>query len=498
MTTAIAIGVFLLLSGFGLAAIRFVERAGRRLGGGGSGQMTGPAGEDGAPDDSPRRSALEHVALGFLCGTALVGAIGQVGIWMGLRLNGTFWPVLGGVAGAMIVVAVVLDSRDLRERWSRFRGNPRSLLPVGPVGWGLAILTLAAVVWSFRQAFGLPITGWDPLSFWYLKTKILLHEGTVFCPDFLDADRFHAHTDYPILVNIVEAGICRALGGYLEMPLKLFLAVWEAACLVVAGSVLARRRGSTVAWAGVALMALLPAMTDYDTTGAVSAYRDAPLALAILAAAAVAIEAVDQRRFRWGTVARLVLLLVLVLGTKREGTLWAAMIGAAAAAAMLRKPSPATGPAPSFRRAILAAAFYLVLPMAVMLPWFLIRAELPHPRSEEFTKVMEEQRWEVTGERTAVVLEDLRDELFLRVQKWGGLWWVFAAVGLWRWRGWTPRERLFALLVPAGWLMTSMGFVFTPWADPRTHLAVSIDRLVLQGALLAIWLLTVNLTRREE
>lgn len=530
MIFLIVTGVLLLLCGFGLAVVRLIE--GR--------EEIGP---DDNPSPPPNRSVAEHLAFGFLCGIALTGLAGQACIALRMRLTGTWWAGMFGTAAAVTLAAIILDLPRLKTRWRRFRTNPAGLFPRSPIALAFMILTLAALYWSFLQAEGLPIVGWDPLSFWYLKTKILLHEGTVFCPDFLDPGRLHAHTDYPILVNIVESGICKAIGMYRETPLKVFLAAWEAACLVIAGTAMARRRGKTAGWVAVVLIALLPALTDFDTTGAVSGYRDAPLALGILAAASMIVDRFETPKFRRGDLARFALLLALLIGTKREGTVWAALLGLAAVGAVWRRssqpgaakdlfptrrdraatahagaagkidptpPSPAGVPLPvtpthqvesplpspaRWRRTFLALLFYLAIPFALMAPWFSLRAQMPYPRSEQFTKVMEQQRWDVTGQRATVVTRELRNELFLRVQKWGVLWWVFAAVGLWRWRFWSSRERLLALLIPAGWGMASMGFVFTPWGSPMTHMSVSIDRLVLQGALLAMWLLVLNLAR---
>lgn len=508
MSALIGLGVFLLLAAFGLSVIRFVERGETR-------EKEETLRCEGGKGSPIRRHFLEQLAYGFLGGVAVTGLAGQATIWLGFHLTTLWWSVLAGGALALVMATVILDFGRLREGWRSFRSNPSESLPHSPIAWSLMVLTLAGLAWSFRQAIGLPLTGWDPLSFWYLKTRILFHEGTVFGPDFLAPDRMHAHTDYPILVNIVESGICRAFGEYREAPLKVLLAVWETACVVVAGMSMARRRGSAIGWTTAALLVLLPALTDFDTTGAVSGYRDAPLALVVLAAACVVLECTDAHRLQRGDAVRIVLLLVLLIGTKREGTAWALLLGLVAAGAIVRsgkgRKTPATlmrkvksepraersatipGGKP-WRRVAVAVFVCLVLPQALMLPWFLVRAQLPYPRSEDFVKTMEEQRWNVTGERATVVLAEFRDELFLRVQKWGVLWWIFGAVALWRRRGWTQRERLLALLVPAGWLMAALGFVFTPWGDPKMHLAVSIDRLVLQGGLLALWLTVLNLT----
>ncbi len=482
-----AVVAFVLLTGLGLAVVRGVESLAERA-------------RSGGPEtkavEIPGRPVLETLSQGFLGGIAVVGILGQAVIWLGGRLTVLFWVGIGIVAVLGALATAIGDGRALRSRWDRWLVAPAGFFPGSPVGWALLVLVLLAIGWSFLQALTLPVLGWDPLSFWYLKTKILYHVGTTETADFLAANRVHAHTDYPILVNVVEAGICHAVGEYREGPLKVFLALWQAACLAVVWGPVRRRRGSTVAWIGVALVALLPALTDFDTTGAVSGYRDPPLALAVLAAGCVAWEwrASKSRLGRPACV--LILLLVLVIGTKREGSVWAVMIGGLTAFSILAEAGPAGGR--SFRRVAVTLGLLVGLPLVLMSPWFAVRASLPHPRSEDFLKIMGEQSWEITGERATVVLQEFRNELFLRIQKWGVLWWVFAWVGLWRRFRWEAVERYLALAVPGGWLMAAVGFVFTPWGDSKTHLAVSIDRLVLQGALLALWLLVLNLVPDDE
>jgi len=360
---------------------------------------------------------------------------------------------------------------------------------------GLAFIFLA------RQALGLPVVGWDPLSFWYLKTQILWHEGSVRTADFLASDRLHFSRNYPLLVNAVEAGLCRAAGEYSEFCMKIFLLFWAAACLGVAGGFMARHRGAAAAWSACALLILLPALTDYNDTGAVSGYRDAPLALLILAAACVAMDRGNKRRRLFasgGEWLPLALLLALIVGCKREGLFWAAGLGLLAAwPSSIREGGVASSAwkirARRWMAAFAPAAALLAVVFLLMLPWFLMSRIFPHTFSEYYAEGALRQPWGMTARRLNAVVAHLPIELFLRITRWGVLWWVFAWIALWNRPAWDASQRRLAGLVAAWGGLVAVSFLFDPWPDPTPHIAVSLDRLVLQAAPLALWLCFLNL-----
>lgn len=442
------------------------------------------------------RSLPERAALGFFLGTAIAGLAGQTFIWMGGTLTRGWWLSFFAAAGALSLLMGAWNHRHVVRASGSLRLALRRALPESPLAWAFMALVLLSLVWMFRQAYGLPLLGWDPLSFWYLKTKILFAEGTTQTADFLAPYRVHFHTTYPILLNIVESGLCHAMGDYAEQPLKGVWGIWMAAALTVAGYGMARRRGATIGWACVVLLALLPALTATDTTGGVSGYRDAPLALLVLAACVLWSDCLEHPRAGRADHLALIALLVLLIGCKREGTAWALILAVPALAALpggLRRPADACPPSGPCRAT--AALYIIAIPFFLMLPWYFLHAGMPYPRTENYAEMLVQQDWNTTTLRVAPVLALFRDDLFLRVQKWGVLWWVFCAVGLWRRGAWTPTQRMLALVVVLGWGVAMLGFLYTPWPSPKEHMAVGVDRLILQSSLAALWLTVLNLTR---
>lgn len=441
------------------------------------------------------RALPERAALGFFLGTAIAGIAGQTVIWMGGTLTRGWWMGFFAAAGALSLLLGAWNHRRAIRASGPLRLTLRRALPESPLAWAFMALALMSLLWMFRQAHGLPLLGWDPLSFWYLKTKILLAEGTTQTPDFLAPYRVHFHTTYPILLNIVESGLCHAMGDYAEQPLKGVWGIWMAAALSVAGHGMARRRGTTIGWACVALLALLPALTATDTTGGVSGYRDAPLALLVLAACVLWSDCLEDARAGRADHLALVAVLTLLIGCKREGTAWALILALPALAALPRYPRRRDSRAmPGYRRSS-ATLYIIAIPFLLMLPWYFLHARMPYPRTENYAEMLMKQSWDAVTLRVAPVVALFRDDLFLRVQKWGLLWWVFCAVGLWRRGAWTPTQRMLALVVVLGWGVAMLGFLYTPWLSPKEHMAVGVDRLILQSSLAALWLTVLNLTR---
>lgn len=468
------------------------------------------------------------LALYALCGFAIAGMLGQLWIFAGHRCDHAWWMGLFGLAAAGAVLAAG-DALRLRSRAAREAARQPANEGDRPTEAGTAgpwrsiarnlldpflYLALAAVIfgllWSLWQARVVPIIGWDPLSFWYLKTKILFVEGSVFVPAFLSADRIHFHTTYPILFCLGEAGISHVIGGFSEESLKFSLTLWQALTLAAAAGMAATRLGTRTAAAAVALCAILPPMASIDSLSAVSGYHDAPLGLLVLVVGALVVAGSHRPGAPFAAQSCLVVLLAALTGIKRDGNIWALLIGGllvleafftaerGGAAAGSGAAATSSG-RPAVRSRFLAAArafvLLLLLPQLFMAPWTLTRMSLPYPRTEEFLEVFQRNTWEQTALRFAPLIQGLRDELFLRVQHWGVLWWVFVVLLLWRRRGWTPAEIAFACAIPLQWAGVLASYLVTPWVNPAEHLSVSVDRLVMQGAFVAVLLVLANLAR---
>lgn len=140
----------------------------------------------------------------------------------------------------------------------------------------------------------------------------------------------------------------------------------------------------------------------------------------------------------------------------------------------------------------------LALPFALSLPWFVMQRSFPPERSEFYSRILLTQPWSLTMTRLSNTLAHLPIELFLRLTRWGILWWLFCALALWRRGAWTRRERRLAALIGAWGAVVIAGFVFDPWLENTAHIAVSMDRLILQAAPLAVVLVALNLTAARE
>lgn len=342
-----------------------------------------------------------------------------------------------------VVPAVVLVRRGWSWRWLRRRVLDIAVL--GVIGaWTGAM---------FWQATNQPPAGWDAWAMWFLKGRALYQAGGL--PEGFFTDPFfaaYAHLDYPLLVPLVIAGTY-AWTGDLDTLLKGWwpLLAGAAACGLYFG--LAGVVGWTARVGGLGLLLGLPEVWRH-TVGDYAGYADLPLAVFVLFGGVF----LCRREFLAAA-----LFFGLAGFTKNEG-LVVALAGTGMAVAMGR----------SFWAGVIAAV--------VVLPWqwqrvgYGLEAELA--------------RGVLQWDRLGVVWEGV-SAVALDVSRFNYLWAILPLLGVAvvsRRVSWWPVMVLLLGQLGAGF----MAYLMTP-SDVGWHLRTSVDRVVFQGALLGVLLMTVCL-----
>ena len=258
------------------------------------------------------------VAVAYVAGAAAIGVLGSAALVAGLALDR--WQFLA-ICGALLGAGLVRRGRLRSPVWVRTQGWLR-LFPV-------AILAVLALV-AFDAAVQ-PIWNDDAWAIWAAKAEsVVLLDGLD--PDYL-AGVSVLNPSYPLVVPVLELLALRFCGIDNELvPLQLTLLFVALPFALVA--LLRDRARPLLLWTAALCLALAPALQIQ----AVSALADVPLAV-FFALAGVA----GRRWVEEGGTSPLVLAAVFAaaaVGTKVEGGVFVALLGAALAVAAFRNGRP--------------------------------------------------------------------------------------------------------------------------------------------------------------
>jgi hypothetical protein len=206
--------------------------------------------------------------------------------------------VTGWIAGMLAIFVLLLALDLLGVPWSRTvllpllaalavlgwrRGRKAPKSPWQPPGWGdavaaaafLVFLVCTVLLWNLHPDF---------IYHWGIKgEKLHLAEGLDF--DFLASPwNVHVHPDYPNLVPVLFAATAALLGGFHEVPMALWSALFYAATVLMGRQLLRRTAATDLArQGGLAVLALMLTMfgVGYQTAGG----ADWLMTLTVMAAA---------------------------------------------------------------------------------------------------------------------------------------------------------------------------------------------------------------------
>ena len=311
-----------------------------------------------------REGRGRDLALDFAAGVALLGLLGSTVIAAGGRVSMLHvYFLLVALVGAA-VVRCGAGSLAVRLRLAL----PRDRIARGILAVAGAVL-LVVVTAAFRDR-----VMWDGWTFWMLKSRALLLDGTI-PPAMLDpaGPYDYAHPDYPLGLPLLQWWAFVHAGGVVPALVSFLGALWFVLLVLLFGDTaldLAGERPAALAVLGVA--AFWP-IAQHATGG----YADVVVTLALLGAVVHLREAAGAAGgardagmagtpATAGTAAvwRAAVFLALAAVTKNEG-LALAMVAAATGGAWLA----------ARRRLRPAAVAALLLPLAVAAPWTWFVAE---------------------------------------------------------------------------------------------------------------------------
>ena len=242
--------------------------------------------------------------------------------WLGGSIS--HWPlraVIAALALAPCAQALLRGAPERSEAAPDTRGGALALAVLAAASLGLVLAGRAL------DAEGWPGYGWDGLSIWLVRAKVLAHSAELPAALFRERQLVQGHWDYPLLLPALLAWFAR-VGGLELRELALALGL-VAACFAPA---LALGLRSALPAPTAAALALAPFAVPGLVVTHFGAYAD-PL-LVLVALAGFAWSAAGAIRQDTALVAAGALALACAVATKNEGALWllAATAGAIALA----------------------------------------------------------------------------------------------------------------------------------------------------------------------
>ena len=326
-----------------------------------------------------------------------------------------------------------------------------------------------------------PIVEWDVIAIWGLKAKVLLHEPVITSRYFSDLLKAYSHLDYPLLWPFAMAWVWSCVGSVDLVKVKVLAPALLASLLFLFFGLLRRKASRPHALFFTAVLAGIPMLLTQTSR----MLADAPLAFFALGAFVCGylwIESGHSDDLRIaGTFA------VGMLFTKNEGIgLWfilGIVIVVALAAERRIKLLPSAG------------VWLGVVPLLVMLPWFIFRLGIPKVHEDYGAKISPVYFLGNLSRVPEVLRSSIR--FFLNWNDWL-LFWPLALLLLILTPTHSLRRPMVFLLVGAILPLLMYGYIYviTPW-NLNELMNATANRLLLHVAPLWVFLFAEQVRARK-
>lgn len=407
-------------------------------------------------------------ALSWLFGVGIV----SLSVWLvGFLAKGALLP---GIV-ALICISLPLIA------WKTAGRSSLAFAPLEklrPVEFALGAILAIEVATIFYLSY-VHTLGGDGILNWEIKARYAYENAGILPASYLqDAGRAFSHPEYPLAIPYTELWLYFWVGDTNQFWAKTIFPLFYLAGVILLTSLVARLTGK--AWAGLAGSILLFFIPQVSVGGGsvIVGYVDFPIAVFYLATIGYllcACRAGDR-----GSFAIYAACLALLPWVKREGViLWLVAAGCGALLIWSRKKS---------RMHFLA----LIPGVFVILAWRIYLVRMHAVASNDFS-ALTLTVLQTNIYRLGTIASELASE-FTDTGKWSLLWALTViAAGFFvrRYRDIHVVILFTAILVPIG--IYSLSYTFSAWPDYVAHLELSISRLLMHVAPLAVLLVAVAL-----
>ena len=415
-----------------------------------------------------RQSVCDQAIHSWLIGAFYVSAL--LGLF-GILLSGE--SLVAGVTLAMVIPGILALRKRLRTGAVSFAVP----WPKGIWEWFLCAVLLVQCVILMHFASKAAI-GWDGLMVWEVKARIAFaNGGRMPVAYFSDTSRLWSHSNYPLMLPLLETWVYLSIGECNQYWLKPIFELFYLSALLLLYSGAAGISGRR--WIGLLTASLLffvPLLTVVDCN-VFTGYADFPLATLYLAAVIYFI-----RYQRDPASCRPIVYAIYAAALpwmKQEGViLWLFLMLVAAFRFVHER---------KYRLIALTA-----IPGAVtIIAWKLAMRAVGDVSANDFFPVTLPNLVNHAS-RIGVILHSLLEEL-TAARYWSLLWWLFPVAVIWvaiRESRALALQLLAFVILPLG--LYSCIYIFSSWPVYLDHIHTSLPRLVSDLSLVA--LLTIGIS----
>lgn len=333
-----------------------------------------------------------------------------------------------------------------------------------------------------------PMIHYDDRAFWALKAKILYHEGTINSMDFFDPYRIHPNQNYPLLIPLIESWIYAVLGHIDDRLVKIIFPLFFGSLLLILYSSQRQFSFRTHSLMFTALYASIPYIVvrilpvPDGATGASSGYADVPLSFFYFISTIYLYGWMTNTKNNDSLIISSIFSIFLIF-TKQEGIF---LFTSNLLILILfiffdveNKLKPRT----------IALLTYSLLPLIILLPWFMFQQNLPNNLQFQFSFETITQNFR----RAPVILLQF-SKMFLNLMYWNVLWilagvtTIFTIKHTFR----IPLVYLFLMLTLHLFAYVFM-YIFTP-LDFESHMSVSLNRMLIHIAPAIVFLISTQIS----
>lgn len=322
--------------------------------------------------------------------------------------------------------------------------------------WALLAYMFSLCIIVLFACILMPQYSWDARGVWAYCAKILFYKQTIFTEDFLDPYRFTFHHNYPLLIPLAQNLFFNILGKADDYLSKVIFALFYIDFLFLL--YIAQRRLFSLTRMHSLVFTTISISIPFSITqmnGSVpSGCADFPLACFYTLTVIYLFSYMQKRNIRYIILAAL--FATCCLFTKNEGiplfliSIFILLADGILGKYLLNKTN------------IRAFLIYVLLPILILLPWFLIRSKLPTVNDNNPLSYLNiSNLMRSSGYLWPVIKYTLR-EMFMRYNYWG-LTWIMVIIALMLnfkkpTNVYNPRLEIYLLITPIIYYF----FVLTP------------------------------------
>ena len=268
----------------------------------------------------------------------------------------------------------------------------------------LAMILLTPAIYLITlRLVAVPDISFDPTAFWNLRAKYFFYGQHLWTDAFLDVDRINAHRDYPFYMPIFTFEHYSIIGKADDFSTKAGTWIYYCAGLLLFFFLISEWAGGKVALLATSFVLYSPAYSYDPYASITTTYVDFPLSLMILASTGFLLRYLRSRQtidfFAAAMAASSAVL------QKTEGTVWA-IIFIAFTILIIAKIQD---------RGWKKEYAWLLLPICILIGWYLIKSRLPYDLDiEKPTLKQLFNLWKVAPKMLAAWLASI-----FKIGRWG-------------------------------------------------------------------------------